>query len=474
MMKAASSGNILTNTVFYGFAAAAAKALALLTVPYLTRALSPAGYGLADLATSTAALLTVVATFSGDIPAARAHGLAQDAPERRRILASYVWATATTAIGLALLLLPASPVIADTLWAEESQGWLAALSISLVPISAVQAALAQTLRIRGLARAFTIVSLVDLLGQLGLAVAFVALGLGPAGVVAGFILGSVLGTLASAWAARDGLWSRPDGLLARSMIVQGLRFLPYATMFVIADWVLRAVVAHVSGSTGVADLAVAIRVASILHLLGGAFALAWGPIGLARQNDLETGRRFARILSTYGALALATALAIGAVGPELVAIAAGQGYDGAALILPGLAIAYAVAGAEYVLVVTAGISDRASRVAVSASVGASTQIAATILLVPALGAAAIGPVAVFGRVISFGSLWFSLRHAINLPAFRVIGVTAAAATIGALVQFALPEFEFGQAARWAVALGMAVVIVALSRQLLARSRAEAS
>jgi len=48
---------LVRDTAWYGVSAALAKALALLTVPILTRTLGPGDYGLVDLATSTAGLL---------------------------------------------------------------------------------------------------------------------------------------------------------------------------------------------------------------------------------------------------------------------------------------------------------------------------------------------------------------------------------------------------------------------------------
>ena len=96
---------LASQSALYGLAGAIGKALALLTVPLLTRMLTPADYGLADLANTFAALFAMTVGFAGDIPAARLVGSASHDAERRSILSSYTWATFVTSIAAAFVLL---------------------------------------------------------------------------------------------------------------------------------------------------------------------------------------------------------------------------------------------------------------------------------------------------------------------------------------------------------------------------------
>src|ERR671914_195385 len=78
---------LAAESVLYGLAGAIGRAAALVTVPILSRTLAPADYGLADLATALAALVQLVVSFSGDIPAARLRALAPDSAARRAVIA---------------------------------------------------------------------------------------------------------------------------------------------------------------------------------------------------------------------------------------------------------------------------------------------------------------------------------------------------------------------------------------------------
>ena len=464
---------LVTDTAWYGASAAIAKALALLSVPILARTLGPDGYGLVDLATSTAALVTLVAMLSADIPATRFHALAGDREASLRVLSSYVWLIALASMTAAVLLLPASSLLAERAWGAEGATSLAVLALVLVPVSAVQAALAQAQRIRSRPRTFAALSSIDLGAQLGLAVLFVILGLGPHGVVIGFIAGSVLGLVAAAMTSTDVLRARPEREMATSIAARGAPFLPYAIAFVLADWIVRATLANVVGVAAVASFGVAVRLASVLALVAAAFSLAWGPIGLARGRGPQTSRLFGRALVGYGVAAVAAALALSAVGPELTRLVAGPGYDAAALLLPGLALAAALAGTEYVLVVAAGVSDRGGRVAIASTAGAAVQVAVAVVAIPAFGVAAVGPAAVLGRVTSFGILLVGVRSEVALrgPLIALGGLASVAAAFAIQLRMA-GEPDPGWI-RWllATAVACAAAIVA-ARELSPRRATE--
>lgn len=461
---------LVADTAWYGASAAIAKALALLSVPVLTRTLGPDGYGLVDLATSTAALLTLVTLLSADIPATRLYSL-DDRRDALRTLSSYVWAVTVASLVLTALLLPLSGVIAATAWDASGATTLAVLALLLVPVSAVQMALTQTHRIRSRPRTFAALSFIDLGAQLGLAVLLVLFGLGPAGVVIGFIVGSVIGLVAAAVASVDVLRTRADWGVAVSIGARGAPFLPYAVAFVVADWLVRASLANVIGVAAVASFGVALRVASVMTLVGAAFSLAWGPVGLARERGTQTSRLFARALVAYGAASAAAALALAAVGPELIRLVAGEGYDAAAVLLPGLALAAALAGTEYVLVVAAGISNRGGRVAVAATAGAAVQVLLTLVALPAFGVAAVGPAAVLGRLTSFGILLAAVRSDVAYrPALVALG--GALAVAAALVlQLRLGSSADAAWVRWLVAAGIAAIGGLLAVGMLSPSRA---
>jgi hypothetical protein len=142
----------------------------------------------------------------------------------------------------------------------------------------------------------------------------------------------------------------------------------------------------------------------------------------------------------------------------LVSIVGGHGFEGAALILPGLAIAYAIAGTEYVLVVAAGISERAWRVAAASTCGAAAQVLVAIALVPQYGTLAIGPTVVLGRAVSFLLLWLGVRRSVAIGfGWVLFGVAVVIAGFAAL-QAVLDIGAASNLGRWLLAAALLLLV----------------
>lgn len=415
--------------MYYAAAGAIAKALALLTVPFLSRTLGTSDYGLTDLAVATAALLTTLTMFAGDIPAARLGAKAESVDERRQTYGTYVVAVTIFSLLVAVLLLPAASVISATAWSSPMSTDLVVMALFLVPISSVQAALVTVQRLHGRARAFAILATVDLVAQMVLAVAFVAMGLGPLGVLLGFIAGSMIGLLAAAFSARGLILLQIDFGGGLHLVAKGLPFLPAFTAFVGADFIARALVADRMGESAVGSLGVAVRLASVLALMSAAFQLAWGPRGMAMDADEVSAAVFGRVTAAYAFVAGCVCLALSSLGPEVVLLVSGAPYLPAAALLPGFAAAAAAAGSYFILAVGAGISGRSGTVAASSVVGAGVQVLVTVLLIPHLELLGVGIGAIAGRAVSLAVLTLRVRNVFD---HRLWTASTALVVVGAL------------------------------------------
>jgi len=387
-------------SALYGTAGVLGKAAALLTVPYLTRQLGPEGYGLADLATSSAALLTLLTRFAGDIPVMRLAAGQPEGADRKKIFSSYLVATLAVSVATALVLIPAAGLIAGSLWSTPDATTLVLVTLALVPVSAAQAALVNVLRIAQRPKAFAALAVVDLFAQLLLAVALVALGFGPLGVVLGFLLGSLVGLTIAGATTRAHLTAALDLSMARRVVREGLPFLPGAAAFVLADTISRVLAANLLSVADVGQLALAIRLASVMSLAAYAFSMAWGPYGLSLQPSPYSQAIFRTVLSTQLVVVGAVAVGVGAFGPELAVLIGGVEFRDASIAMPGLLMAVGLTGPLYVLTTAAGISNRARWVAYASVTGAAVQLVAVGALSPVVGLAGFALGSVIGRIVT--------------------------------------------------------------------------
>ena len=434
----ATAAELAGRSFLYGFAGVAGKAAALLTVPFLARELGPGDYGLADLATSTAALLTLIVSFAGDIPAARGAGLAPNAMERNLWLRMYVVTTGVVSAVVVALLIPLSGVIAGELWSTPEGSGLAFAALLLVPLSALQASMANVPRLLGKGRQYAAVSLIDLMAQLVLAVLFVALGMGAGGVVAGFIVGSLIGLASSWWPARHVLTGSIERQVGMQMIRDGTRYLPALALPVVADLLTRVVLAAHLSTAEVGHFGLAIRLASAMSLLAGAFTSAYGPELLAQTHSSRSVATFRRVFIAYTTVLVAAASMVSLWAPQLVAIVAGESFADASIILPWLAAAGAATGSYALLMLAAGVGGRSAAVAWTAALGSATQVALVLALVGLMGAVASGIAVLAGQMVAITLLHRAIAARVPGVGISISALYAglAVATLAALLNAA--------------------------------------
>jgi O-antigen/teichoic acid export membrane protein len=415
---------LASQSALYGLAGGLGKALALLTVPIISRLLTPAEYGLADLANTLAAMLALVALFAGDVPAARLLGRATIPSERRMILSSNIWVTIVLSTAMAAMLLPLAGVIAGDVWSAPESILIAVLAIVLIPVGAVQAGLVTTQRLEGRPVVFAVLATIDLLAQMVLAVWFVAIGWGPLGMVAGFVIGSLVGLAAALTQTYSLILSWPDWRLGGRMLREGLAFLPATVAFVVTNYAVRYLLVDALGQGSVGLFGVAVRLAGGMALVTGAFSLAWGPFGLALPDSTSTARLFGRVMRAFAVVAVLAALALGAIAPELVTLISGDAYLRAATMLPGLLVSAAMMGAFYVLLVAAGVTGRGRAVAYAAVSGALVQVVTTAALLPWLGLQAVGVGAVLGQAMAIILLAIAVGSSVHRGQEAVLAMCA--------------------------------------------------
>jgi O-antigen/teichoic acid export membrane protein len=437
-------------SALYALAGALNKVLALITVPILTRLLTPDAYGLADLATGLSALLTLVALFGADIPAAQ---LAATRPSQHRpVYATYIALVSALAVAIALVVLVGAGQVAATMWGAAEQQLLAQWTAVLIAVTGMRGATVTVLRLAGRARAFAAISIVELIVDLVLSVVLVALGSGPLGVVQAYVVGNVVGLTISLASGRDLLGGKPRWDMASSLARKGAAYLPAGLAFVAADYGLRYLVANFSGLESAGHLATAIRIASVMGLATAGFTLAWGPYMASLPQGIRRARQAGFMISGYGGIALVAGALIALFGPEAVEVIAGSAFLPAAAALPGLLAAAAVAGATHVAVVATGLGGRLALVAGAVILGAAFEVVAGFLLLPAFGLAGIGMAAYLGNATALAIAIWSAGGGLVLDR-RVVALAVVVTGVGVAVLAGMAE------PRWLLARTMVAVVI---------------
>ena len=294
---------LLSSSVIYGIGGAAQRLVGFLLLPWMTRYLTPADYGVVGLLAVLPALLMPVFTFGLGASVGVCYFAAEDPMRRQSVMHTARWMSYVSA-GLMTAL-----ALADLSWFN----WVAVGSLNyrthtlIAIVTAALSVLCLPLQLEqqftGRPIEFVFVSIagavVTSIGSL-LLIAFFHMG------ALGVLLGSLLGQ-SLVWVlllvqrrvakAGDGHW---DWALAKELLVHGMPMLPsFALLFILQNgirWPLEWT--HGVGAVGLFTIGSSFGTA--LSLFTAGFVAAWMPWALGQREQWEQARHMvARRLTQY-------------------------------------------------------------------------------------------------------------------------------------------------------------------------------
>lgn len=406
-------------------------------MPFLTRALSPAQYGILDVFTSVVVFLSMTLALGLDSALWRYYFQAEDESERRLLVATAVYTQLAIAVVANVGLLLTSDAWGSIL--TNRHGDEASLRVALLgaPFLIGLGTFTSLFRTRFLILRFNIFAVLQFVLIAVLSLGMIRLGHRNAfGVLAGmsiayaflFVVGVALTwtDLRRGWSLR---W-------ARTLLRFGLPLVPAS----IALWSLpvvgRFVVLRVDGPADVALLAVAAKIASVLVLVFGAFQAAWGPFALSIMKHPDSRRTYVNVLTYLLVLGITMATFLTVLAHPLVRLIATASYSKAAPLVVWLAFGSVFGAAYYVTSIGASIAKRPSIIATSLVVAAVVNLVLAIVLTPWVGVTGAAAASCAGLALSaylphrltrrLYSIPFTLRGALPLillgAAVSIIGV----------------------------------------------------
>jgi PST family polysaccharide transporter len=367
----------------------AARSLSLISLPILTRLLEPRDYGLAALAATVVALLTVLATRGLGLGYVR-YGFDPESPGFAAV-ESHVWRSALVGAGVCsvagcLLWVWA---LAEASGAPPSIGTMVGVGVFLSVLVAITRTAAQVRRGYGRMAVSAVV------GALATLVATVGLALAHLPGVWALTAGANVGLAASAWVS----WSRgialgqaaritlPDAMrrsIAR-ISLSGWILAPLYWMISSADrWLLGSM----RGPAELGIYALAASLASVGLVLNEAVVATWFPevtrrFEASREDSREEfGREWLRIASF---LAVAW-LALSAAGGDLVRAMAHPSFHAAAALIPWLALGVALQGMAALANTGPWLAGDLRPTVLWWTIGVSVNVLCNVAWIPSLGA----------------------------------------------------------------------------------------
>jgi O-antigen/teichoic acid export membrane protein len=386
----------------------------LLLTPLYTRVLSPADYGVVDVALTLSSVLAVLITFGVD-QALGAHFF-DKANDKNDLVTTGVIYTLCIGILLAAAVAVFARPIAELLYKDPTRAitvQLLAVQLAAAPTYAV---LSAALRLRMGIRRVNALGLAYLLTLIGCNIVFVlVLRMKATGIVAANAIATVTGCVVGLALTWQPLRGRMRSNLARRLLLTGGGLVPGALSVLALSSIDRLMLTQYVPQADLGLYSIANKLASMFNVATATVWAAWWPLALELAQKPDAPRQYARIFELFLSVAVPFAFALGAFAPEILSVFATARYIPAAPFALALLIYFGpVSLMSALFSIGLYAAKRTHLVSVVTIVGAVSNILLNLVLCPQFGVWG----AVWATVIA-GLLMMMLTYAFSRQVFFV-------------------------------------------------------
>ena len=406
-------GRLLAGGAAYQASSVLSAALALVTLPLYTRALSRADFGVAETLLTLIILASILLRLG--LGEAFVRFYFQTPLEERNRLARTTSATvllATTLVALLALLL-AGPLSSLVLGFEDA-GLMRIAVLGLWAFTNLEIGYA-LLRVDERRRAYVVASLCNVALSVALTVTLVVvLDQGARGYLAGNYVASAVVLLGLWWTLRGRIGLRLERSLG-PLLRFGLPTVPAdATVFAL-NVVDRAYLLRTQSAAAAGLFALSVKLATAVILAVRGFQLAWPPLAYSIGDDRQAGRFYAAVTTWYVVSTGFVVAGLTLLGRWVVRLLAAPGYFEAHEALPWVALGWAMYGLFAVLVTIGGRVGVTTRTFPAAIAGVVVNAVALVVLVEPLGIAGAGIALVAAYAVMLLVLHLLTRRLFAVP-----------------------------------------------------------
>ncbi len=451
-------------SIVYGFGQVTGRAVQLLLVPILTRALTRGEYGIGELVAGYSQMALLILVMGMDGALARFFYEQPDREARIRMASSsLVFRLGTSLAATAAIALFAGPLAGQLMSGEAYRKYIL-LGAAALPFTLLVMFSSDVLRVTFQPWKFIGLNFVQTVCVTGLSLYFVlVVKTGVVGVLYGRLIGDAVAAIIGLVLTRHSIVPRFSRTVLRRMLSYGLPSVPAAFCFGLIAAADRYVLQRTRSIEEVAVYSVALKFFAVVSITISAFQLAYGPFAFARAKEPDAPRLYARVFALYLAGSALGALTLGAFAPELVRFLAPVEYAGAAR--PALWLGFAAIGLGGYAVASLGIglALRTPLLAWCSGIGAAVAIAAQLTLTPRFGIEGAGAATFLGYfATAFVTYAIAQRvHPLPYRGLRMLLLLAGALGLGFALQRLVPAGFAGALVKLAGIAAFAAVCFAL-------------
>ncbi|MBI4832109.1 MAG: polysaccharide biosynthesis C-terminal domain-containing protein [Candidatus Lindowbacteria bacterium] len=374
------------DTVYYGVGKSAEALAALVLVPVLTRAFTPAQFGLWDVTMTFFLLTTTTASLALEAALAAFYFETQQADERMLVASTSLLSRLASSVLVAIPIFFLAPQISLLIFDTAVYSACFRILAAAIPFFLMINMQKQLLRIDFAPGKFNVLSVgfAGLYTTLG--VIFVLnMKMGVKGILFAMLVAGVCSALVgSRFVSKFSSFEFSSGKMAK-MLVFAVPLIPY----LLANWVIdsssRYFLTKLSTLEQVGIYSVGAKISSIITLFVTSFQMAWAPAALSIQHQPGAKEKFSRALLFFVAVSLTAATAITVFARPILVVLTQPTYYGAERVIGLLSFSLVVYGAFLMVSIGLIIVKKTALASAGLVAGAIVNLLLNYLLIPVFG-----------------------------------------------------------------------------------------
>lgn len=432
-------------TVYYGLGRVLPKVAGFLLIPLYASFLSPADYGVLELAAISVEVLAILMRLGVPGAVSRFYYEHREGPELQDYLTTIWWFQTVCTVLVSGVTLALWPLFAPGLLNDLPMSPFGVLVVCTAALLGATDIQRRVIQVREQARYSAHLSWVMALVHIALALLFVAVfRWGVYGMMWATVLGNAVGFVQARYYFRADVKGRFRWPLLKDSLGYATGILPNQLIAQVAPLGNRALLTSLHGLSSLGLLGIASRFVSPLTILIQAFSSAFLPIyfSLRKESTQEAHDRIVTLTTVAWSFVLLVALSIVMLGPPVVALILPASFQEAGALIPWVALG-GLAEFIYVLVSPEIFYARKSRLPIVVSITTAVfSLGATALLAKPYGPAGVAAANMVALTAS--SIVGALLTRGMVP-FRLPWSALAVSTLFALMVAASSWFTAGSA-----------------------------
>jgi len=446
-------------SLVYGLGQVSGRAVQLLLVPILTRALTRDVYGVADLVLAYSQFAVLVLVFGMDGALVRFLYHEPDHEARRRMIATSLAFRLVVSLAVAALLGLLAAWLAPGLMGSAAYRKYVVIGALTLPFTLVVLFANDVLRVTFQPWKFITLNLAQTIVTGGASLWLVLkMEMGVAGVLYGKLAGDAFCALLGLVLIQKSVAPALDRVVLARMLAFGAPLVPVSIAYGVVSSADRYFLQRSRSLEEVGVYAVAVKFFAVAMMGVSAFSLAFFPFAHARSADPGAPRLYARAMSLYIAAASVAALFVASFAPEALVWLVPAEYREAARPAALLTFAAVAYGAYYVACLGIQLALRTALLAWTAVAAAVVSLAANLWLTPKWGGEGAATATLLGNVTLAAATYAVSQSVHPLPyrGLRLVALFGGALALALAVQWWIPAGAIGVALKLAAVAAFAL------------------